>query len=53
MASQAAATLEGLVEDEDEEGKAMWDNIAEHMWRDYQDYMVEGDSEEYESSEEE
>ena len=44
---------EGLVEDEDEEGKAMRDNIAEHMWRDYQDYMAEGDSEEYESSEEE
>ena len=42
---------EGLVEDEDEEGKTMWDNIAEHMWRDCQDYIAEGDSEEYGSSE--
>ena len=40
-----------LVEDEDEEGKAMQDNIAEHMWRDYQDYMADGGSEDYESFE--
>ena len=42
---------EGLAEDEDEEGKAMQDNIAEHMWRDYQDYMADGGSEDYKSSE--
>ena len=42
---------EGLVEDDDEGGISMWDYIAEHMWRDYQDYMADGDLEEYESFE--